>query len=88
LVFGRGELALQFVLAGAQFGAALVDVADEVLVDTVGEFEVADQALALGLGLGDRPAQGAYPAGALVPGGFARGLQLAARGLELVILRA
>jgi hypothetical protein len=47
-----------------QLGAALVDVADEVLVDTVGEFEVADQALALGLGLGDRPAQGAYPVGA------------------------
>jgi hypothetical protein len=36
LVFGRGELALQLVSAGAQFGAALVDVADEVLVDTVG----------------------------------------------------
>jgi hypothetical protein len=43
---GRGELALQVGALSAQFSAALLDVADEVLVDVAGKFKVADEVFA------------------------------------------
>jgi hypothetical protein len=64
LVFESGELAPQVAAAAAQLGAALVDIADEVLVDFAGEFEVADQPLAPGFCLGDGPADRGDLAGA------------------------
>ena len=74
LFLGCGELAFQAGPVGAQFGAAFFDVADEVLVEVVSEFQVADQAPALGVGVGDGAAQGLGLAGLLVPRGLADGL--------------
>lgn len=67
MVLGGGELDFEFVAASAYFGAALVDVADQVMADAVGELKVADQALAPGLGVGDSAAEGCDLAAALVP---------------------
>ncbi|MEU7528958.1 hypothetical protein AB0A74_24720 [Saccharothrix sp. NPDC042600] len=60
LVLGFGELTRQLVALGPEFGSPLVDVADERLVDVVGDFEGAYEAfaLALVLGLGDGAAEG------------------------------
>jgi hypothetical protein len=74
LFLGCGELAFQAGPVGAQSGAAFFDVADEVLVEVVSEFQVADQAPALGVGVGDGAAQGLGPGGLLVPRGLADGL--------------
>ena len=67
LFVGCGELLFQVSAVGAQFGAALFDIADEVLVEVVGKFEVADEAFALGVGVGDGAAQGLDVAGLLLP---------------------
>ena len=74
LFLGCSELAFQAGAVGPQFGAAFFDVADEVLVEVAGEFQVADQAPALGVSVGDRAAQGLDLAGLFVPRGVAEGL--------------
>jgi hypothetical protein len=58
---------------GAQFGAAFFDVADEVLIEVVGEFQAADQPLGLGVGVGDGAAQGRGLTRLLAPGGLGEG---------------
>ncbi|MFI7677546.1 hypothetical protein [Actinophytocola sp. NPDC049390] len=52
-----GELGFELFLLGAEFGTPMVDVADEVLVGVVDEFEVADGSLDLEVGVGDGPAE-------------------------------
>jgi hypothetical protein len=69
VVFGVVELRFQAGLVLAEFGAALVEVADEVLVRVVDEFEVAGQPPAAVVGVGDGPAQGGDALGVLVGGG-------------------
>ena len=58
---------------GTQLGAALFDVPDEVLIDVAGKLKVADQALALGVGLSDGAVQGLDVAGLLVLRGLGVG---------------
>jgi hypothetical protein len=52
VVFGFGDLGFQAGLVLAEFGAALVEVADELGVGVVDEFEVAGQPPAAGFGVG------------------------------------
>ncbi|MQA81059.1 MAG: hypothetical protein GEV10_21680 [Streptosporangiales bacterium] len=48
-VLDVGELTFQVGALGVEFGSAGVDVADEVGVDVLGEFEGMDQPFALGM---------------------------------------
>jgi hypothetical protein len=69
VLFGIGELGFQPGLVLPEFGAALVEVADEVLVGVLNQFQVAGQPSAAVVGVGDGPAQRGDALGMLVGGG-------------------
>ncbi|WP_170231607.1 hypothetical protein [Pseudonocardia kunmingensis] len=52
--FSRVELSLEVLAVGAELGAALVDVAEQVGVGVIDEFEAADGALDALVGVADR----------------------------------
>ncbi|WP_092529278.1 hypothetical protein [Amycolatopsis arida] len=85
LVFQLGESLSELVAFGAQLGPAFVDVPDEVLVDVIGEFEAADQPLALGLVLADGSAHRSDPVGAFALGGLVQDLQVGVQELVSVL---
>ncbi|WP_181785716.1 hypothetical protein [Streptomyces phytophilus] len=58
LVLQGGELLFDAFAFGSEFGTTLVEVTDEFLVRPVDEFHVAQESLALGIGVADGSTQG------------------------------
>ncbi|WP_239308576.1 hypothetical protein [Frankia sp. Cj3] len=61
LLLNLGDPPFQLPAFGERFGAAFVDVPDELRVGRLGHLQAADQPLPLVLGLGQRLAQGTQP---------------------------
>ena len=70
VLLGVGELVFEAGLVVAEFGTPFVDVADEVLVEVIDQFEVAGDPLASGVCVGDGAAKRGDPLAVFESGGL------------------
>ncbi|MFC7617313.1 hypothetical protein ACFQV2_31710 [Actinokineospora soli] len=76
-VLDVGELLFERGAFGFEFGAAVVDVADEVLVDVLGDLQGAEQVLVSRVGVGDGSLECGDSFGVVASVGVGEGLEVA-----------